>query len=158
MTNCLTPKIRKCATVDCYSTLLFSRVLTGSLVLSTIDEFSFKLICLQEKLWFLNRLSSLRRHYFKYQGRSQTFSNGWWGHTMSKWGYWPDQVVTSSFSPPVVGCFLTKEGGGRGSRAPQDPCSYTPEYISYICIQWWIELYVNEIDSVFYRLRAKSRS
>jgi len=31
-----------------------------------------------------------------------------------------------SFSPPVVGCFLTKGLQKGGSRVPQDPPSYAP--------------------------------
>ena len=54
----------------------------------------------------------------KEQGRSQDFSKGGGGHTVSN-------IIVMTFSPRnTVGCFLKKrltKGGGGVSRAPQDP-------------------------------------
>ena len=56
------------------------------------------------------------------QGRSQDFSKGGGGHTLSN-------IILMAFSPRnIVGCLLKKglQRGG-GSRAPQDPPRYALE-------------------------------
>ena len=59
------------------------------------------------------------------QGRSQDFSRGGGGNTVSKWGYSPDchygQGIVMAFSPPVLGCLVKKGLQKGGSWAPQTP-------------------------------------
>ena len=60
-----------------------------------------------------------------FQGRSQDFSKGEGGHTVSN-------IIVMAFSPRnIVGCFLKKalqRGGGGGSRVPQDPPRYALDF------------------------------
>ena len=55
-----------------------------------------------------------------YRGRSQNFSKGGGGHTVSN-------IIVLAFSPRnIVSCFLKKSLTKGGSRAPQDPPSLRP--------------------------------
>ena len=54
------------------------------------------------------------------QGRSQDFSKGGGGHTVSN-------IIVIAFSPRnIIGCFLKKRLTKGGSQAPQDPPSLRP--------------------------------